>query len=114
MEDKSDNPWNAKRIVALVLTLLLCVCTVLIWRQGGGNIRIFVGLGVGIVLGFCFVIRVSLPDSVYRASDSPWNLGGQVTADDDPRNISPRVYLPILAAVLVIAGIAIVVAFSLL
>ena len=50
------------------------------------------------VLGGIYTAFGRLPDWIADYS------GGSITEDDDPANISPRVYLPILLGVIVIAA----------
>ena len=55
------------------------------------------------VLGLAYTALGRLPDWVVDYS------GGSITDDDDPSNISPRVYLPVLFGVIAIAVIVFVV-----
>lgn len=47
-------------------------------------------------LGLLYIFRGgSLPDWIYKFTEnSPF--GGTLTSDNDPRNISPKIYLPII------------------
>jgi hypothetical protein len=65
-------------------------------------------LALGIVLGIVYSLRGSIPDWMIRQS------GLSLTADDDPANLSPRVYLVILFAAIAIAGTALAVGLAIL
>lgn len=67
---------------------------------GVGDLRLQVLLGFGIVLGLMYLIYGRLPEWMLDLS------GNKIVADDAPGNISPRVYLPILGAVVLIAVLA--------
>ena len=57
-------------------------------------------LGVAAVLGIVYAAYGRLPDWIIDLSD------GSLTHDDDPSNISPRVYLPILFALVLVVVLA--------
>jgi hypothetical protein len=90
---------SIKRLVVLLLVAGIAVLGLLAVRAGTaepGQLAIF---ATGIVLGMVYLIRGgSLPDWVHRYFD--------VNADDDPSNLPPRIYLPVLIAVIVIASLA--------
>jgi hypothetical protein len=98
---------HRSRIAAVFLSLLLLTLWVWSLIQGIRDPQLHVSLGIGIVLGALYAINGRLPKWITSASS------GTLTDDDDPGNISPRLYLPILAGVIVIAvltlGIALVV-----
>lgn len=107
----SDAPkvkkWHSKRIVALILTfflvivLALMIFTSLPAKESG--VIIF-----GIILGTIYVIRGgSLPNWYIEFTQKfDFYTGGHVTADDNPSNLSPKIYLPIIFAAILIALIA--------
>ncbi|ELP31401.1 hypothetical protein RBSWK_04671 [Rhodopirellula baltica SWK14] len=69
-----------------------------------GDLRIWVVLGFGVTLGSLYTAFGRLPDWIVE------NSGGSITDDDDPSNVSARVYLPILLGVILIAFAVFVVA----
>ncbi len=83
----------ASGLLSLVLLVLLGWCII----AGLGNFRTKLILGAGAVLGTVYTVWGRLPDWIIDHS------GGSITHDDDPSNISPRIYLPILIGVIVIA-----------
>lgn len=96
-----DNPRRAKRVVVLVLVLCLTGLGLYMWHAGVGGRAMFSLLGAGVALGLLCVLRGgSLPPLVHRLA------GSSLTRDDDPRNLSPRVYLPILLLALAAAAVA--------
>ncbi len=94
---------NAKRIAAVILTLVLSA--LLGWSifAGVGDLRTRIILCVGIALGLLYATMGRLPAWILDLAD------GRITDDDDPSNIPPRVYLPILFGVIAIAVIGFVV-----
>jgi hypothetical protein len=95
--------WPAKRVAALVLTLALATLAMYTWRAGTGDSHVLLMMSFSVVLGALYVIRGgSLPSFMYR--NSHWAGGTGIAADDDPGNISPKVYLPILLIVIVAAA----------
>lgn len=96
------------RIAAGVLTLVLLA--LLGWSifAGVGDVRTWVMLGVGAALGGLYTAFGQLPDWIVEHS------GGSITEDDDPSNISPRVYLPILLGVIAVVVLAFFVALRFL
>ena len=96
------------RIVAAALSLGLLV--LLGWSifTGVGDVRTWIVLGVGATLGLVYTVIGRVPDWIIDYS------GGSITSDDDPANLSPRVYLPILFVVIVLAVIAFIIAINFL
>ena len=88
-----------KQITAGLLSMVLLALLVWTFVGNAGDIRIQVLLGIGIVLGFIYTIYGQLPEWLINFS------GGKIVADDDPSNISPRIYLPILGVVILIASL---------
>ncbi len=98
--------WPAKRLIASALTAGLVALDVYSWISGAGNFESRILLGVGIVLGTLYVVRgASLPESMHSVSTSHWFGGTGINADDDPSNLSPKVYLPILFTAILIASV---------
>ena len=88
-----------RRGAALVLTTTLVGLAVYtVWARVG-DWRLLELLGIGIVLGLVYALRGSLPSSLVRMS------GARITHDDDPRNLSPKVYLPVLIIVILLAAL---------
>lgn len=69
-----------------------------------GDLRTWVVLGSGVTQGSLYTAFGRLPDWIVE------NSGGSITDDDDPSNVSARVYLPILLGVILIAFAVFVVA----
>ena len=94
---------NGQQIAAGVLSFVLL--TLLGWSlfAGVGDLRTRVILGVGVALGLLYAATGRLPDWMVNLS------GGSITHDDDPSNIPPRVYLPILLGAVFVAVTAFVV-----
>ena len=88
---------STNRIAAVALSVVLVA--LLSWSilAGVGDIRTRIILGVGVLLGLLYAAIGHVPDWIVDYS------GGSITNDDDPSNISPRVYLPILLGVVVVA-----------
>ena len=70
---------------------------------GAGDLHTKIILGAGAALGILYAILGRLPGWIVGRS------GGFITTDNDPSNISPRVYLPILVVVISVAVIALAV-----
>lgn len=94
---------RAKRIAVGLLSLVLII--ILFWSifTGVGDVRLQIILAVGIILGLLYTTLGRLPSWMIALS------GGYITADDDPSNISPRVYLPILIGVMLVAFLTVVI-----
>lgn len=95
---------KAKRITVLLLTLLLAALLAwsLIAQVGDARTRWL--LLAGAIFGSFYSFYGSIPD---------WaaNLTG-INADDDPENLSPRIYLTIILVVLIVAGAALAIGFA--
>ncbi len=89
------------RVATCVLTLVLLA--LLGWSivAGVGDVRTRVLLGVGAALGGLHTALGRLPDWITDHSC------GSLSEDDDPSNISARVYLPILLGAVVVAGLVV-------
>ncbi len=87
------------RLLAGILAFVLL--GLLAWSifSGLGDLKLRVLLGLGVALGVWYSVLGELPEWIINSS------GGSVTDDDDPSNISPRVYVPILFGVMVVAAI---------
>ncbi|MFT7633764.1 MAG: hypothetical protein ACI87E_004822 [Mariniblastus sp.] len=94
---------TTNRIVAGMLSAVLL--TLLGWSvfAGVGDLRTWIMLGLGATLGVMYTAFGRIPDWIVDYS------GGSITGDDDPSNISPWIYLPILFGVIAVAVIAFVV-----
>lgn len=94
------NKRIASGVLSLVLLTLLGWCVV----ARVGDLRTWVVLGSGVTQGSLYTAFGRLPDWIVE------NSGGSITDDDDPSNVSARVYLPILLGVILIAFAVFVVA----
>jgi hypothetical protein len=94
------NKRIASGVLSLVLLTLLGWCVV----TRVGDLRTWVVLGFGVTLGSLYSAFGRLPDWIVE------NSGGSITDDDDPSNVSARVYIPILLGVILIAFAVFVVA----
>lgn len=83
-------------------TISVALSALLGWSilAGVGHLRTQMILALGIALGSLFTVFGGLPSWILGYS------GGSITDDDDPSNISPRVYLPILLGAILVASIA--------
>ena len=105
IDEESRQPWPPKRTAALVLTLALAALGIYVWRHEGDLNTLWL-LCVGVVLGALYTLRGgTLPAFIHRSSESHWLSNSPITADDDPRNLSPKLYLPILGAAVLIAAL---------
>jgi hypothetical protein len=97
--------WPAKRVAALVLTVGLVALAA--YSVAQGTIGAVPLLAIGIALGALYVWRGgSLPEWAYRMRTR--GGGRAIRRDDDPSNIPAKVYLPILAGVILLAVLAFV------
>lgn len=99
---------SAKRIAALCLTVLLAGLFVRCLIADVGDLKTRGLLLIGSVLGAIYATHGSLPTWIIERS------GGRLAADDDPANLSPRVYLAVLPVAIVVAGIALTVGLAVL
>ena len=88
---------TTNRITAGVLSLVLLALLGWCIFAGVGDMRTWLILGVGAAFGLIYTALGRLPNWIADHS------GGTITDDDDPSNISPRVYVPLLLGVIVIA-----------
>ncbi len=86
-----------RRIISGLLTILLAMLLGWYKTQGVGDGRTIVYLCIGIILGTVYTFFGRLPSWVISISN------GWLNADDNPANIPPRVYLPIIAVVIFLA-----------
>lgn len=86
-----------RRITASLLSLALV--GLLAWSiiRGVGDFRTRTLLAVGAVLGIAYAVYGRLPEWLISLS------GGALVTDDDPSNISPRIYLPIIGGAILLA-----------
>ncbi len=88
---------STNRIAAFLLSLLLAsLLSWMLWA-GLGDLVTRLTLAAGATLGLLYSAFGELPEWMVDRS------GGTITDDDDPSNISPRVYLPVLAVVILVA-----------
>ncbi len=99
---------TSRQIAAGLLVILLAFLLGGTLIRGGGDFRLQLLLGGGILLGTLYTIYGKLPDWLLLAS------GGKITADDDPDNLSPRISFIILGVVLLLAVSIFVVALFLM
>jgi hypothetical protein len=99
---------NTYRIAAGILSVVLSALLGWAIVAGVGDLRSRILLGVGVALGALYTAFGRLPDWIRDRT------GGTITDDNDPSNIPPRVYLPIiLGAILVAVGAFVVAVFML-
>jgi len=96
-EQHPDSRWSIKRVIVLLFTLILAALGLYTWQRGVGNRHEMYLLCVGAVLGLFYVSRGgSLPTVVYRRM--------RINAEDDPRNLPPKLYLSVLLIVVIAAA----------
>jgi hypothetical protein len=102
-----EKKWDANRIVALFITIFLIIILGIMFFTSvslkDSGVIIF-----GIFLGSIYVLRGgSLPNWIIEFSQKfNFFTGGSITADDDPGNLSPKIYLPIIFLAILIGIIA--------
>jgi hypothetical protein len=89
---------TSRQIAAGLLVILLA--SLLGWAliRGAADLKLQLLLVLGMILGTLYTVYGQLPDWLLQIS------GGRITADDDPGNLSPRVYLTVLLVVLLLAA----------
>lgn len=99
--------WHTKRIVALCLTVFLAIVLCIMFFTSEST-KDYGAVILGILLGGLYVIRGgSLPNWLIEFTQKfNFHTGGTITKDDDPANISPKIYLPIVFSAILIAIIA--------
>ena len=98
--------WSTKHSIVLVLTAFIATVMLCVIVSGFLEIHILGLLVTGVILGVIFLVFGRLPEFVRE-----W-FG--IASDDDPANLSPKVYLPILLAVILLGCIAVAVAVAML
>jgi hypothetical protein len=88
---------TTNRIASGILSLILSALLGWSLFAGVGDFRTRVMLGCGVAFGILYTLFGRIPNWARKFG------GGSITDDDDPANISPRVYLPILFCVILIA-----------
>ncbi len=99
---RADKKLVGKRGFVLFLTIFFAVMSLVLFISGSiqdGFVLLF-----GFILGLVFVFRGKIPDW-YIEFTQKYNFytGGVITKDNDPSNISPTVYMPILLGSILIA-----------
>lgn len=94
---------TTKRIVAGAMSILLLALLGWSILAGVGDVRTWIMLGLGVILGVVYTAIGRLPGWIVA------NSGGSITDDHDPSNISPQIYLPILFGVIIVAVMTFVV-----
>jgi hypothetical protein len=101
----TEPPASAKptRVLAALLTLVLLALLGWSLVRGMGGVSLQLILAGGAFLGSLYTIFGRLPDWIIACSS------GYIVADDDPGNISPRIYLSVIGAAILLAVVAVVV-----
>jgi hypothetical protein len=94
--DPNEAMAMKKRGVVLILAIVLATLGLYSWASGLAPPRILWIIGFGVILAGIYVVRGSLPEFIHRFAD--------INRDDDPTNLLPRVYLPIVIAALLVAA----------
>ncbi len=87
-----------KRVVAGLLSLVLLVFLGATFLGVGGEdlLEVQIPLGFSAIIGIAYAWHGRLPRWAIELSE------GRLTQDDDPSNLSPLVYLPVLLALVLI------------
>ena len=88
-----------RRATALLLSLLLAALAIHTWRTNPHDHSLLILLFTGVLLGLLYAALGALPSWLLHIT------GNKLTSDDDPQNLSPRLYLPILAAAIALAAL---------
>ncbi len=96
-----------KRIASGMLSLALLSLLARNLFAQVADFRTCLMLAVGAVLGILYTVMGRIPEWIVRLSRS------RITEDDDPSNISAKIYLPILLAVITITVVGFVIALQL-
>lgn len=117
MGDKGSmkDRWPRRRNITIVMMVICAALLGLIIVQGnwnGDTVFISVSLSIGIVLGILYLRRRGrLPEWILflarMQSELPFQGSPNIVADDEPGNISPKVYLPLIIGALVIGAVLI-------
>lgn len=101
----SETRRRRRWVAALLLTLAMLAFGIVLYCRG--HVEAMIPLGIGTALGSIYVCRGgSLPASFYSSRRRGYRSSyRQITREDDPRNLPARIYLPIVLAVLAIAGL---------
>jgi hypothetical protein len=90
------NHMLRKRLIVLILAAIVAGLLYYMWSIGDAGNRSPLVMGAVIIgVALLYVLRGSLPKVVYHVL---------INRDDDPSNVSPRVYVPILIAAFLIAA----------
>lgn len=82
----------ASASLTILLLALLCRCIYI----GLDDFRIYLMLVVGVIFGSTYAALGRLPNWMTDYS------GGNITHDDDPSNLSPKLYLSILFCLIIV------------
>jgi hypothetical protein len=103
---RPDGAWGPRRFAALGLALLIAGLLAVALARGVRDPRVLGSLVMGVVVGGLYCCRGALPARFYEDRGTVLDaLRPNLRREDEPGNISPRVYLPILL-VLILLGIA--------
>ncbi len=93
---------NKKLIIPITFTLFLYgLFLYMFFKQPASEMFLML---FGAILGTFYVFQNgSLPDEfIETTKKSSWLFGGYITSENDPTNIPPKVYLPIIGIALLI------------
>ncbi|UDQ96661.1 hypothetical protein AAEX28_06265 [Lentisphaerota bacterium WC36G] len=106
-----DKKLLKKRIIVAFFVLLLTIMNLILIATG--NFKYFFAISIAIIIGVIFIIKGKLPNFLYdfgkseNTQQNSLKLGSfafrrYLTRDDDPSNISVKIYLPIILLVIAI------------
>jgi hypothetical protein len=85
-----------KRIMVVALAVALAALGTYGWMSGTATFEMLRLIMLGVALAVVYIARGgTLPAVAHRVAN--------VLSDDDPRNLPPRIYLPILCGAILIA-----------
>ena len=106
MSQTQKNKWSRKKWIVFALTAFLVVmCVRLLYLGQYKDASIVL---VGCLLGAFFIFTDKLPEWYleFRRRMNFFGSGSGIVEDDDPANISPKIYLSLISGAILIAVVS--------